>query len=37
VVSSPLSPARQLYSPRAAKLVDRAMGLIVSSVGRFIR
>jgi coniferyl-aldehyde dehydrogenase len=37
LVSSPVSPARQLYSPKAAALVDRAMGVITSRLGRLIR
>ncbi len=37
LVSSAASPARRLYSPAAAGLVDRAMGVITSRLGRWIR
>ncbi|MBL8955733.1 MAG: hypothetical protein JNK82_33475, partial [Myxococcaceae bacterium] len=36
LVTSPASPARLLYSPAAAGLVDRAMGVIASRLGRLI-
>jgi coniferyl-aldehyde dehydrogenase len=36
MVADPLLPTRSLFGPKGAKLVDAAMGLIVSKLGRFI-
>jgi acyl-CoA reductase-like NAD-dependent aldehyde dehydrogenase len=37
LVANPLSPGRAFYAPTAAKLVDRAMGVIASRFGRWLR
>jgi coniferyl-aldehyde dehydrogenase len=37
MISSPRSPGRDLVTPKAAAMVDRAMGFIASRLGRLLR